>query len=130
IREALPAADSKRPPSIVEIVDAHKSAAATETAVPRVIPVARSTGQPANMAEAKSKSEADSDAETASAESEERNVSWRPHRIVRGIRYDRSRPPRPSAAIGHPAAVVIRCPTPGLIGNPGPTEVWLPHPAA
>src|ERR1700723_3214256 len=121
----------ERRPSVMKIVamvEAHGAVAAAITSVPRVIPVPGTARQPADVTETKSEANADSEANAAS-ESEERNVRRRPDRIVSGIRRHRSRPPRPTRAIGQPAAIVIGSPAPRLIRKPCPTEKGLPHPA-
>ncbi len=62
------------------------------------------------------------------AKSEEGHVRRRPDRAISAI--NRSRPPAPVPAINEPAAIVIRRPAPGLVGNPGPAIVGLINPAA
>src|ERR1700722_14794770 len=121
----------ERRPSVVKfvaMVEAHGAVAAAIASVPRVIPVSGTARQPPDVTETKSESKADPEANAAS-ESEERNVRRRPDRIVSGIRRHRSRPPRPTRAIGQPAAIVIGSPAPRLVRNPRPTEIGLPHPA-
>src|SRR5579862_6056262 len=113
---------------VVGVVEAHSAVARAIAPVPRVIPVTGTARQPADVTETKSESKTDSEANAAS-ESEERDVSGRPHRIVSGVSRYRPWPPRPARAIGQPAAIVIRRPAPRLIRNPGPTEIGLPHPA-
>src|SRR5579872_1718807 len=93
--------------------------------VPGVVVVPGADRQPADVA----KSEAHTEAKAATkAESEEGDVSRRPHRVIAGI--DGPQPPAPGAAIKEPAAIVIGGPAPGLIGYPGPAVIGLPDPAA
>src|SRR5207249_9069206 len=51
-------------------------------------------------------------------------------RGVRGANDNGPRGPRPVVADKNPAAVVIGCPTPRRIIEPGPSEAWVPDPAA
>src|SRR6266849_6152523 len=92
-------------------------------AIPREEWVRGTDGQPTHVA--KPKAGADSKVVT---ESKERHVCRRPDGTV--IRINRPGPPTPSAAVNHPAPVVIGRPAPGLIRNPRPAVIRLPDPAA
>src|ERR1700747_3760889 len=123
----------KRRPAVVKIiyrriVDVDDVVSAAVAPVPRVVPVTRTARQPADMTE--TKSESDANTEAPASPPKERNISRRPDWIVSRINRHWPRPPRPTRAVGQPAAIVIRCPAPRLIRNPRPTEVWLPYPTA
>src|SRR5208282_414782 len=113
---------------VIDVPEADRIEASAPTAPPRVIPIARPAGQPADVAPAPAKSKADP--ETQTAPTEEGDVRWRPNRVVARIPVHGTRPPSPAAAINEPAAVVVRRPAPWLVTNPRPSVVRLPDPAA
>ena len=108
----------------VDIGDVDDTKASTISTPPRMEPVTRTDREPA---EAAPTAKSDTEAKSA-APSPERNVRWRPERMVAGI-Y-RARPPRPRTAIREPTTVVIRSPAPRLIANPRPAVVGLVSPVA
>src|ERR1700751_3030423 len=95
---------------VVGVVEAHSAVARAIAPVPRVIPVTGTARQPADVTETKSESKTDSEANAAS-ESEERDVSGRPHRIVIVVSRHRPWPPRPARAIVEPAARGMKPPS-------------------
>src|SRR5271165_5796896 len=112
-----------------ELAHAYCVVPATPSAIPRVIPVSRSARQPANPAPA-AKSKPEAQAPAASSKTEKRDIRRRPDWVIPGISSNRTRPPHPATAINHPAAIVVRRPAPGLIGNPRPAVVRLIYPAS
>ena len=112
----------------VEVVKtALPESSAAPPAPPRMEMVTRSEREPADRTPASAPAE--SKAETT-AEPEERNISWRPDRLVKRVPVGRTRPPSPTSVDIHPAAVVIRSPAPIIVRNPGPSPIRLIHPVA
>src|SRR5579863_6908836 len=79
---------------------------------------------------AKSTPSAPAKSEADPSEAKERYIRRSPEGTIEARTPHRARPPRPRAAVPHPAPVVIRRPTPGLVANPRPTVVRLPNPVA
>jgi hypothetical protein len=126
VREAI-AAVQRCEAAAVKAVKAGNAEASAKTSIPRIEMITRSQRKPADRApttEAKSKSDSN-----ASAEAEERNISRRPDWTVERISIDRAWPPTPAAIDNHPAAIVVRSPSPGIIRNPSPAPIRFIHPA-
>src|SRR5262249_41595490 len=115
--ERMPPANSQRPyktsaeEAAMENVKADKGKAVETESKPRTEGIKRPHRQPANRTEAHSESK-------SAAPSKKAHVSRSPDRPI--PRIHRSRPPYPAGIPIEPAAVVIRRPAPGLVGNPGP----------
>jgi len=111
---------------VMNVGDVDHVHAVDAAAVPREEAISRAARQPADVAEVAAETEVESP--SSPAESEEGHISRRPDRIVSGIYWPG--PPTPVPAINEPASVVIRRPSPGLVGNPGPAVVRLVHPTS
>ena len=127
----VPACSGAIPPkrlSVPNRLNADHAEAAGISAPPREEAV---TGPEREPAEAAPSAPAKAKAQTpTTSESEERHIRRRPEWTIETRAPHRSRPPRPRAAVPHPAPVVIRRPAPGLKANPRPTVVRLPGPVA
>src|ERR1035438_899391 len=118
-----PVQRSKAAPVVIAEPDRAEASAAPPSP-PGMETIARTKRQPADPTPA-----AESKSESA-AEAEERNVSRRPDRTIERISVSRTGPPRPTAIKIHPAAVVIRSPSPVVGRNPGPSPIRLIDPTA
>src|ERR1700733_1816063 len=127
-RASVQRRDSAQTVQSAKSIKAHDPEPSPISAPPREEAVTRPDGQPA---EASPSSPSKTETKTPPpAESEERDVGRGPEGTVKSRTPNRSRPPRPRAAVRHPAPVVIRGPAPWLVANPGPAVVRLVKPVA
>ena len=120
--------DSAEAAEATEAIKTNRSETAAVSAPPGKETVTGTDGQPAEAAPS-----AKSDTETyakSSAKSEERDISRSPEGTIKSPAPYWPGPPSPSAAVGHPATVVIRSPSPGFSAYPSPTVVRFPNPVA
>src|SRR5450631_253334 len=106
--------------------EADYAEAAAVSTPPRMEIVARPDRKPAEAAPtaiAETKTE-------AAAPAEERYIGRRPERAVESAAIDGTRPPRPRAAVGEPATIMIGRPAPRLGANPSPSVGGLIGPVA
>src|SRR5215472_9379826 len=108
----------------MDIRDIYNAKTATVSTPPRMEIVTWPEGEPA---EAAPSAPAEAETETA-APSPEGDVRRRPERTIPAVH--RTRPPSPRTSSPHPATIVIRRPSPGLVPYPRPSVVRLIHPVS